>query len=92
MGVCVHLYEYPQVIKALGHQPLFYQYTRKRDEKIIESDIGIQTFYSHIFCFKVIFLLQKDQNICLLTIRKRSRQHAGKKYREYAQRRLCFVN
>ena len=23
---------------------------------------------------------------------KRSRQHAGKKYREYAQRRVCFVN
>ena len=23
---------------------------------------------------------------------KRSRQHAGKRYREYAQRRVCFVN
>ena len=23
---------------------------------------------------------------------KRTRQHAGKKYREYAQRRVCFVN
>ena len=23
---------------------------------------------------------------------KRSRQHAGKKYREYAQRRVCFIN
>ena len=23
---------------------------------------------------------------------KRSRQYAGKKYREYAQRRVCFVN
>ena len=23
---------------------------------------------------------------------KRSRQHEGKKYQEYAQRRVCFVN
>ena len=23
---------------------------------------------------------------------KRSRQHAGKRYREYAQRRVCFIN
>ena len=38
------------------------------------------------------------RNCCICTSNafknaaKRSRQHAGKKYQEYAQRRVCFVN
>ena len=29
---------------------------------------------------------------CIRNAAKRSRQHAGKKYREYAQRHVCFIN
>ena len=35
----------------------------------------------------LVKLLNIDKNAA-----KRSRQHAGKKYREYAERRVCFVN
>ena len=31
--------------------------------------------------------IKKEKNAA-----KRSRQHAGKRYRKYAQRRVCFVN
>ena len=58
---------------------------------LCSKEIGSQKFY-----VPDKFLFKKSQALktilCLKNAAKRSRQHAGKKYREYAQRRVCFVN
>ena len=52
---------------------------------LIRPNHEIDSQIDRNFCPKEEFLLKKKAA-------KWSRQHAGKKYREFAQRRVCFVN